>query len=96
MWNSFSACLVPKNDRIGRARLDLIHRGGVIPLGLAPRNARPACPARPVECETYSSGVGQDDRTGVKSKGYSPGGGVLSFDRGEGYRLTMANSQEEA
>ena len=24
-----------------------------------------ACPARPVECETYSSGVGKNDRTGV-------------------------------
>ena len=23
-----------------------------------------ACPARPVECETYSSGVGPEDRTG--------------------------------
>jgi len=27
--------------------------------------ACPACPARPVECETYSSGVGQNDRTGA-------------------------------
>ena len=42
------------------------------------------------------TGVGQDDRTGVESKGYSSGGGVLSFHRGKAYRLTMANSQEEA
>ena len=35
-WNSSSACLVPKNDRIGRARLDLLNRGGVIPLGVRP------------------------------------------------------------
>ena len=26
-----------------------------------------ACPARPVECETYSSGVGSENRTGVNS-----------------------------
>jgi len=38
-WNSFSACLLAKNDRIGRARLDLLHQGSVIPLGLAPWNA---------------------------------------------------------
>ena len=30
-----------------------------------PCNACPACPARPVECETYSSGVGQNGRTGA-------------------------------
>jgi len=50
-----------------------------IPLGPTPCNVYPvkseryftgACPARPVECETYSSGVGQDDRTGVESKAY--------------------------
>ena len=32
---------------------------------MAPRNVYPACSARPVECETYSSGVGQNDRTGA-------------------------------
>jgi len=31
--NSSSACLLPKNDRIGGDQLDLLHRGGVIPLG---------------------------------------------------------------
>ncbi len=30
-----------------------------------PCNVYLACPARPVECETYSSGVGQNDRTGA-------------------------------
>ena len=33
-WNSFSACLLGKNDRIGRARLDLLNRGDAIPLGV--------------------------------------------------------------
>ncbi len=33
-WNSFSACLLAKNDRIGRARLDLVNRGDAIPLGV--------------------------------------------------------------
>ena len=32
-WNSFSACLLAKSDRIGRARLDLVNRGHVIPPG---------------------------------------------------------------
>jgi len=32
-WNSYSACLLAKSDRIGGDRLDLLHRGGVIPLG---------------------------------------------------------------
>jgi hypothetical protein len=42
-----------------------------IPLGSGsnfnPRNTQciPACPACPVECEAYSSGVGPEDRTGV-------------------------------
>ncbi len=31
--NSFSACLVPKNDRISVECLNLVHQGGVIPLG---------------------------------------------------------------
>ena len=34
-WNSFSTCLLAKNDRIGGDRLDLLHRGGVILLGLS-------------------------------------------------------------
>ncbi len=34
-WNSFSACLLAKNDRIGRARLDLVNQGHVNPLGLS-------------------------------------------------------------
>ena len=34
-WNSFSACLGARSDRIGRARLDLLNRGHVIPLGLS-------------------------------------------------------------
>jgi len=33
-WNSFSACLLAKNDRIGGDRLDLLNRGHVILLGL--------------------------------------------------------------
>jgi hypothetical protein len=33
-WNYFSACLLAKSDRIGEDRLDLLHRGGVIPLGV--------------------------------------------------------------
>jgi hypothetical protein len=32
--NAYPACLLAKNDRIGRARLDLLHRGDAIPLGL--------------------------------------------------------------
>ena len=32
--NSFSACLLAKSDRIGRARLDLVNQGHVNPLGL--------------------------------------------------------------
>ena len=35
-WNSFSACLLAKNDRIGRARLDLVNQGDAIPLGVRP------------------------------------------------------------
>ncbi len=31
--NAYPACLLPRNDRIGRDRLDLVNRGGVIPLG---------------------------------------------------------------
>ena len=34
-WNSFSACLLAKSDRIGRARLDLVNQGHVNPLGLS-------------------------------------------------------------
>ena len=33
-WNSYSACLLAKSDRIGRARLDLLNRGDAIPLGV--------------------------------------------------------------
>ena len=33
-WSSFSACLLAKNDRIGRDRLDLVNQGHVNPLGL--------------------------------------------------------------
>jgi hypothetical protein len=32
-WNSFSACLLAKNARIGRARLDLVNQGHAIPPG---------------------------------------------------------------
>jgi len=32
-WNSCSACLLAKSDRIGGDRLNLVHRGGVITLG---------------------------------------------------------------
>jgi hypothetical protein len=41
--NSFSACLLAKNDRIGRARLDLLNRGHAIPLGFTPWNSSSAC-----------------------------------------------------
>ena len=34
-WNLGFVCLLAKNDRIGGDRLDLLHRGGVIPLGLS-------------------------------------------------------------
>ena len=33
-WNSFSACLLARSDRIGGDRLDLVNRGHVIPPGL--------------------------------------------------------------
>ena len=33
-WNSSSACLLARSDRIGRARLDLVNQGHVNPLGL--------------------------------------------------------------
>jgi hypothetical protein len=33
-WNSFSACLLAKSDRIGADRIDLLNRSDVIPLGL--------------------------------------------------------------
>ena len=43
-WNSFSACLLAKNDRIGGDHLDLLNRGHVIPLGLyAPCSMHHAC-----------------------------------------------------
>ena len=32
-WNSFSACLLAKSDRIGGDHLDLLNRGHAIPLG---------------------------------------------------------------
>ncbi len=35
LWNSFSACLGGRNDRIGEDRHNLLNRGGVIPLGLS-------------------------------------------------------------
>ena len=34
--NSSSACLLPKNDRIGGDQLDLLNRGDAIPLGVRP------------------------------------------------------------
>jgi len=33
-WNSFSACLGGRNDHISVECLNLVHQGGVIPLGL--------------------------------------------------------------
>ena len=33
-WNSFSACLIAKNDRIGADRIDLLNQGDAIPLGV--------------------------------------------------------------
>ena len=33
--NVYPACLLGRSDRIGRARLDLVNRGHVIPLGLS-------------------------------------------------------------
>ncbi len=78
-WNSFSACLLAKNDRIGRARLDLVNEAHVNPLrlevhresgGFVPWNACPACPACP---------VGQNDRAGVCPVGSANPTGVESF-----------------
>jgi len=37
-WNSFSACLIAKSDRIGADRIDLFNRGDAIPLGFTPWN----------------------------------------------------------
>ena len=62
--NFGSACLGGRNDRISVECLNLIHQGGAIPLGMAPRNAYPACPARPVAPED-GTGVGSENRTGA-------------------------------
>ena len=59
-WNSFFACLLAKNDRIGRARLDLVNGGHVILLGLsAPCSMHHACRSTgsfPVKFGDYSTG----------------------------------------
>ncbi len=34
-WNSFSACLLARSDRIGGDRLDLLNQSHVNPLGLS-------------------------------------------------------------
>jgi hypothetical protein len=39
--NAYPACLLAKNDRISVECLNLVHQVGVIPLGMAPRNAYP-------------------------------------------------------
>ena len=59
-WNSFSACLLAKSDRISGDRLDLLNRGHVIPLGFTPpvEDAAERCPACP---------VGSGNPTGVES-----------------------------
>jgi len=38
-WNLSSACLWGRNDRISVECLNLVHQGGVIPLGFTPWNA---------------------------------------------------------
>ena len=45
--------------------------------GFTPWNVYPACPRMPCEMplRCYFTGVGQDDRTGVESEGYSSGVG---------------------
>ncbi len=35
-WNSSSACLLARSDRIGGGRLNLLNRGHAIPLGVRP------------------------------------------------------------
>ena len=57
--NSFSARLLAKNDRIGRARLDLLNRGHVIPPGL--------------EVHRESGGFALRNNCPMKSKGYFTG-----------------------
>ena len=51
-WNSSSACLLARSDRIGGDHLDLLNRGHVIPLGLhAPYAMRYApCPLPSALC----------------------------------------------
>jgi len=56
--NSFSACLLAKSDRIGGDRLDLLHRDGVIPLGLAPWNE--TCPIKHLPFRSIATSFGQN------------------------------------
>ena len=42
-WNSFSACLGCRNARVSVECLNLVHQGGVIPLGPAPWNSFSVC-----------------------------------------------------
>ena len=70
-WNSFSACLLAKSDRIGRDRLDLLNRGDAIPLGPAPWNFGSTCLAARSAC------IGEDclnllNRSDVIPLGFTP------------------------
>jgi hypothetical protein len=58
-WNSYSACLLAKSDRIGGDRLDLLNRGHVIPPGR--------------EVHHQSGGSAPWNVYPVKSKGYFTG-----------------------
>jgi len=74
--NSFSACLLAKENRIGRAHLDLVNQGHVNPLG--PEVHRESggftpCNVYPVKWEPYFTGaypacpVDRNYCTGVES-----------------------------
>ncbi len=61
---------VPKNDHIGRARLDLLNQGDAIPLGFTPWNPFSACLRAPREIHisdsaAYFTGVAKSDRIGA-------------------------------
>ena len=68
LWNSFSACLLGRSDRIGEDRLDLLSRGHVIPPGLeVHRESGGFTPNAPL------NRIPLGCSTGVESLGYSTG-----------------------
>jgi hypothetical protein len=56
--NSFSACLLAKNDRIGGDRLDLLNRGHAIPLGFTPWNE--SCPGEHLSFGSFAIPLAQN------------------------------------